>query len=219
MFRHFLLFSFLVILANCSYEGIDVSVWQGPDIDFNRVKNAGINFVIIRAGCGSDVDTYFEDNYRKAKDAGLNVGAYWFAHAMSLDESSQEANNMLSVTSDKQFEYPLFYDIEKQEIFDQGVDFVSGISANFCTILQNSGKACGLYSSKSFLENYFNYDVLHTYTIWVAQYYSECTYDGPYMIWQKSSTGQVDGISGDVDLDTSYYDYATYMKENHLNGF
>ena len=69
MFKNLILISFLIFLTNCSYNGIDVSVWQGPNIDFKKVKNAGKNFVIIRAGCGSSKDKYFESNYKKAKAA------------------------------------------------------------------------------------------------------------------------------------------------------
>ena len=72
-------------------KGIDVSVWQGA-IDFNAVRNSGVDFVIIRAGYGTNSkDKYFEENYRKAKAAGLHVGAYWYSYADSFSEAAQEA--------------------------------------------------------------------------------------------------------------------------------
>ena len=74
-------------------KGIDVSVWQGT-IDFNAVRNSGVDFVIIRAGYGtSSKDKYFEENYRNAKSAGLHVGAYWYSYADSFSEAAQEAEN------------------------------------------------------------------------------------------------------------------------------
>ena len=218
MIKYLLLLSFLAML-NCSHQGIDVSVWQGDNINFKKVKNDGKNFVIIRAGCGSDKDKYFETNYKKAKEAGLNVGAYWYAHAMSTDASTNEAKKVLNAIDGKKFEYPIYYDIEKREILDKGKTFVSGIAKNFCSILEKKKKYCGIYASKSFLENYFTSEVLKKYTIWVAQYNSECTYKGSYGIWQKSSKGKVDGISGNVDLDVSYVDVPSVMKKKHLNGF
>ena len=220
MFKSLLSICLLLFYANCQFNGIDVSVWQGPNIDFQAVKNSGINFVILRAGYGrGTVDDYFEINYQKAKAAGLNVGVYWYSYAESYDDSTSEANAVLSVMKGKQFEYPIYYDIEERSIFDKGVDFTSGIAKNFCTILESNKYYCGIYASLNFLKNYFNYEVKHKYTVWVAQYNSECTYDEPYAIWQRSSKGNVPGIDGNVDLDISYEDFPPIMKEFHLNGF
>jgi len=215
-----LLIILAIFLVKCSYNGIDVSVWQGPNVDFNAVKNSGINFVILRAGYGTGtVDKYFETNYQKAKAAGLNVGAYWYSYAETLDDSTKEANAMLDALKGKQFEYPVYYDIEERSIFDKGVDFTSGIAKNFCTILEGKKYFCGLYASLNFFKNYFNHEVKNKYTIWVAQYNSKCTYDEPYKIWQRSSKGSVPGISGNVDLDISYENFPPIMKEKHLHGF
>ena len=219
MFKQLLLLSVLIYLSTCSYQGIDVSYWQGPNIDFKKVKSAGKNFVIIRAGCGSSKDQYFETNYKKAKAAGLNVGAYWYAKALTTKESTNEANRVLNAISGKQFEYPIYYDIEQKEILAKGKTFVSGIAKNFCTILEGQKKFCGIYASKSFFDNYFTDEVKKKYTIWVAQYNSECTYKGTYKIWQKSSKGSVSGISGNVDLDVSYENFPDIIKKAHLNGF
>ena len=218
MLKNLILLSFL-ILANCSYRGIDVSVWQGDNIDFNKVKAAGINFVIIRAGCGYNKDKNFESNYRKAKAAGLNVGAYWYALALTESQSKQEANYALNAISGKQLEYPIYYDIEQNEILRKGKAFCSSIAVDFCTIMENNKKFCGIYASKNFFDNYFTDYVKNRYSIWVAQYYSQCTYKGQYGIWQYSCEGRVNGISGDVDLDTSYQNFPEIIKKAHLNGF
>ena len=101
MFKHLILLSFLIFLTNCSYNGIDVSVWQGPNIDFNKVKNAGKNFVIIRAGCGGSKDKYFESNYKKAKAAGINVGAYWYAKALTEASSNKKLKMFLMLLMEK----------------------------------------------------------------------------------------------------------------------
>ena len=94
--KYILLLSLLAFL-NCSWNGIDVSVWQGPDIDFKKVKAAGKNFVIIRAGIGTSVDKYFESNYKKAKAAGMNVGVYWYAKALTEKASLEEAQHALKL--------------------------------------------------------------------------------------------------------------------------
>ena len=218
MFKNLILLAFL-ILAKCNYKGIDVSVWQGDNIDFNKVKAAGKNFVIIRAGCGSSKDKYFESNYKKAKAAGLNVGVYWYAHALSEKASKEEANHVLNAISGKQLEYPVYYDIEQKEILAKGKTFCSAIATNFCTIMEKNKKFCGIYASKSYFDNYFTDTVKNKYSIWVAQYNNECTYKGKYGMWQHSSKGSVSGISGNVDLDISYQNFPEIIKKAHLNGF
>ena len=135
MLRNLLLLS-LIALLNCKYNGIDVSVWQGPDIDFKKVKADGINFVIIRAGINTATDKYFESNYKKAKAAGLNVGVYWYAKALSEKASTEEAKACLKAISGKQLEYPVYYDIEQKEILAKGKKYCSAIAKNFCTLME-----------------------------------------------------------------------------------
>ena len=218
MLRNLLLLS-LIALLNCKYNGIDVSVWQGPDIDFKKVKADGINFVIIRAGINTATDKYFESNYKKAKAAGLNVGVYWYAKALSEKASTEEAKACLKAISGKQLEYPVYYDIEQKEILAKGKNFCSSIAKNFCSLMEKNKKFCGIYASKSYFDNYLTDEIKTKYTIWVAQYYYKCTYTVPYGIWQRSSSGSIKGISGRVDLDISYKDFPSIIKKAHLNGF
>ena len=85
--------------------------------------------------------------------------------------------------------------------------------------MEKNKKFCGIYASKSYFDNYFTQEVKTKYSIWVAQYYSKCTYTGAYGVWQRSSKGSVKGISGNVDLDISYLDFPSIIKKAHLNGF
>ena len=106
---------------NMAIKGIDVSVWQGA-IDFNAVRNSGVDFVIIRAGYGTNSkDKYFEENYRKAKAAELHVGAYWYSYADSFSEAVQEAEMFLSTLAGKQFDYPVFLDMEEKSRLKPGL--------------------------------------------------------------------------------------------------
>ena len=220
MSKTLILLSFLFYFISCEFNGIDVSVWQGPNVDFQKVKDSGINFVILRAGYGhGQADKYFESNYQKAKAAGLNVGVYWYAYAMREKASTEEANRVLKAISGKQLEYPVYYDIEQKEILNKGKTFCSTIATNFCTIMEKNKKFCGIYASKSYFDNYFTDTVKKKYSIWVAQYNSKCTYTGSYGMWQKSSSGRVSGISGNVDLDISYQNFPEIIKKAHLNGF
>ena len=139
-------------------RGIDVSKWQG-NINFQKVKESGISFVIIRAVYGklpSQKDKCFEENYRKAKAAGLDVGAYWYSYAMSVDEAREEAKACLSVIKGKQFEYPVYFDLEEQKQFSKGREFCDSIVNAFCGELEKNGYFAGLYISRSPLERFIS---------------------------------------------------------------
>jgi GH25 family lysozyme M1 (1,4-beta-N-acetylmuramidase) len=208
-----------LLVKSVKYNGIDVSEHQA-NIDFQKVKKSGINFVIMRAGIGHGrKDKYFEENYKKAKAAGLNVGAYWYSKAMSVADSTSEAKYVLNALKGKQFEYPIYYDIEEKSLFSKGKKLTSDIAKNFCKIMESKGYLCGIYASLSYFNNYFTDDVKKKFTIWVAQYNTHCDYKGDYKIWQKSSHGSVSGIKGRVDLDECYYDFPSHIKQKKLNGF
>ena len=203
-------------------HGIDVSQWQGGGIDFNKVKAAGINFVIIRAGYGRTADQkdpMFETNYKKAKAAGLNVGVYWYSYADSAADAKAEAAACIKVISGKQFEYPIFFDLEERKQFNKGKNFCSGLVTAFCDALEKAGYFAGLYISRSPLEQYITRDVAKKYTLWVAEYGGKLNYDGEYGIWQNSSTWRVNGVAGNVDHDYSYVDYPSIIKKGGYNGF
>lgn len=223
MLKTIIIIALVILSVNCEYRGIDVSVHQGDNIDFKKVKNSGINFVIMRAGIGHGnyglKDKYFEINYKKAKDAGLNVGVYWYSKALSIEESTKEANMLLNALKGKTLEYPVYYDIEEKALFEKGKALTSDIAKNFCKILEKKNYFCGLYASLYYFNNYFTDEVKKKYTIWVAQYNTKCDYKGDYKIWQYSSSGRVPGITGNVDCDISYYDFPTLIKKLKKNGF
>ena len=205
-------------------KGIDVSKHNGI-IDFSKVKKAGYDFVIIRAGYGfSTKDLKFEENYAKAKAAGLGVGAYWFTYASTPEEARQEAEGFIKAIHGKIFEYPLYYDLEddpnsKSYPLKTGKSNCTDMVVNFCSTLEKAGYFAGLYTSKSVLETHIEPTVRSRYALWVAQWSSKCTYNGVYGMWQYSDKGKVDGISGNTDLDYCYIDYPTAMKAKGINGF
>lgn len=202
-------------------KGIDVSRHQG-NIDFNKVKNAGIDFVIIRAGYGRDIsqkDKLFEQNYKRAKTAGLKVGAYWYSYATSVDDVKQEAKACLQAIKGKTFEYPIYFDLEEQDQFAKGKAFCDSLVKAFCTELEKAGYWAGLYISRSPLQTHISSDVAKRYALWIAEYGSKCNYSGSYAIWQYSSKGKVAGVSGNVDCDYCYIDYPTAIKKAGKNGF
>lgn len=201
--------------------GIDVSQWQG-NIDFTKVKAAGYDFVIIRAGYGqyaNQKDPYFEQNYNRASAVGLNVGAYWYSYADSIDAAKAEARTCLDVIKGKRFSMPIYFDLEESSQFKKGKTFCDNITIAFCNALEAAGYFAGLYISRSPLQQYISPDVAKRYALWVAEYNTRCQYSGSIGIWQNSSTFAVPGISGNVDHDICYVDYPTLIKNKGLNGY
>ena len=185
---------------------IDVSTWQGS-IDFNKVKSAGYNYVIIRAGYGkekSQKDNMFETNYKKAKSAGLKVGAYWFSYAMSPSTATAEADACLSCIKGKKFELPVYYDMEYQPAMSTSNSNYTKMAVNFCNKLKSNGFKSGVYSSASVYDYLLNRKTLKNngISIWNAEWYTKpsITCD----VWQYSDTGRINGISTNVDLDYIY---------------
>lgn len=202
-------------------KGIDVSKHQG-NVNWSHVKADCVKFAILRAGYGKEIsqkDRQFENNYAGCKSNGIPCGAYWYSYAMSETEARQEAVVCLQVLKGKTFEFPIYYDIEEKKQFALGKAKCTAIAKAFFDVLEKAGYWVGLYSSKSFLDSYFDESLRKRYAVWVAQYNTKCTYSCQYGIWQKSSTGKVYGIAGNVDINECYFDYPTAIKKAGRNGF
>jgi GH25 family lysozyme M1 (1,4-beta-N-acetylmuramidase) len=201
-------------------NGIDISHWNVVE-DFNKVKASGVDFAIIKAG-GSDkgfyTDRCFDNYYRLARLADIKVGAYYFVgpNFLSYEDGVADAKRFLAITYGKEFDYPLCLDIEttdpkKKEQATEGC-------IGFCEYLEENGKYVSIYASDiSGFKDRLILDDLTKFDKWVARYGKKPVYVEKYGIWQKSSTGQIDGIRGNVDLDTSYVDYKKIMVKKNLN--
>ena len=192
--------------------GIDVSEWQGV-IDWEAVKASGkVDFAILRIGYGrytSQIDKQFERNYSECRRLGIPCGAYWYSYATSEDEATEEADACLDILNGKKFEYPVYYDVEEQKTLVSGN--VDDIIYTFCKALETSGYYAGLYMSRIPLNSYVSAKMRERFTLWVAEYASQCNYSGSYSMWQKSSGGSVAGISGKVDLNECYKDFPSII--------
>ena len=200
-------------------KGIDVSAWNG-NINWSATKS-DIDFAIIRAGFGREVeqkDTEFENNYKGCKENDIPVGAYWYSYALTPEEAVIEAKACIEILKDKEFELPIFYDIEEKETLKQGQQKVSDIADAFCEELQNAGFKVGIYSFYSALKDSFTSYIKRKYDVWVAHVRNngkalESTDYTGHSIWQYSWKGRVKGIKGDVDLDYCYKTYFAAKEE------
>ena len=203
--------------------GIDVSRHQG-NIDWTKVRNSEkVDFAILRAGYGKDIsqkDSKFEEYYAKCNANQIPVGTYWYSYALSPEETRQEAEVFLQVIKSKKFAYPVYFDLEEPKQLALGRAKCSAIAKAFLETVEQAGYFVGLYMSKSHLETYITEEIRNRYAIWVAHYgVNQTSYAGQFGIWQKSDTGSIPGISGNVDLDECYQDYPILIQNAGLNGF
>ncbi|MCD8025916.1 MAG: glycoside hydrolase family 25 protein, partial [Clostridiales bacterium] len=179
---------------------IDVSYYQS-EVDYAKVKSAGITAVIIRAGYGRETtqkDKKFETHYKNAKAAGLKTGAYWYSYAVSEADAKKEAAACLSCIKGKSFELPVYYDMEDSSMTSLGKTTLTKIAKAFCEAIKSGGYRAGVYANLNWFNNYLDYSNLKkSYSIWLAQYAAKNGKDCD--IWQNSSTGKISGISGNVD--------------------
>ena len=187
---------------------IDISEWN-CDINFNKVRNTGVTCVIIRAGYGKDPnqeDNKFQEYYRQAKSAGLNVGAYWYSYATSVDAAKAEVKNCMNTIGGKQFDLPVFLDVEeyRQAVLPRRT--LTDIISAFCDGIKSYGYDVGMYSAKSMLVDSAYPDELSSkYLIWIAAPNTSYSDLPSYVdLWQYSWNGKVDGISEKVDMNYIY---------------
>lgn len=187
---------------------IDVSEWNG-DINFSKVKNAGITCVILRAGYGKDPnqeDNKFNEYYRQAKAAGLNVGAYWYSYATSVDAAKAEVRNCMKTIRGKEFDLPVFLDVEeyRQAVLPRRT--LTDIISTFCDGVKGYGFDVGMYSAKSMLvDSAYPDELASKYLIWMAAPNNSYNELPPFVdIHQYSWKGKVDGISEKVDMNYIY---------------
>lgn len=203
------------------YHGIDVSRYQST-VDWNKVKAAGIDFVFVRVGyrgygaAGTlAADICFEKHVEGALAAGLKVGLYYYTEAINTSEAKQEAQYCIEKAKNYDITLPIVYDYETTTV--NGVKTGRKYNANlsksaatkncisFCDTIKAAGYTPMVYANKSDLSTLIDGSSLaNSYKIWLANYTSKTTYSGKYEFWQYSSSGNVDGISGNVDCNFWY---------------
>lgn len=205
--------------------GIDVSKWN-KTIDWEKVKEAGVEFAIIRCGyrgasTGALVlDPMYEQNIRGAIEADIPVGVYFFTQAVDEVEAVEEASMVIRLIEDYDVDYPVFLDSESAG----GRGRVDGLEAEertrihkaFLDTVKASGYETGIYGSRNWLNEQVDMEELSDYRTWLAEYAEIPAYDGYYHMWQYTSKGSVDGIETRVDLNLCYMNIDTSI--NHAKG-
>lgn len=189
--------------------GIDISTWQGI-VDFDKLKEAGVEFVFIRVGWGYQgeykLDKQFERNISEANRVGIPAGIYFYSYASTPEESINDALWVVEQLKGYKVDLPIAYDWEDWDAFnDYNVSFygLTHTAEVFLDTVGMFGYDGLLYSSKTYLEKIW-LDI--DYEIWLAHYTSKSNYKGEYRFWQLCNNGRVDGINGDVDIDIMYLD-------------
>lgn len=207
-------------------RGLDISSYQNG-ISFDAIKNS-VEFLILRAGFtgwGTGVsynkDNCFENFYNQAKSRGIPVGAYWYSCANTYQKGVDEANYMYNnCLKGKQFEYPIYIDVEDTHHQVGNKNGVTQAIKGFCETLEAKGYYVGIYASDiSGFKDKMNIGELNAYDKWVARYGSTPKYVSSYGMWQSSSSGRINGYNGNLDTDVAYKDYPSIIKSNGLNGY
>lgn len=208
-------------------KGLDISSYQS-NINFDAIKNNDIKFLILRAGFtgyGTGVsynkDNSFESFYSNAKSRAIPVGAYWYSCANTYQKGVNEADYMYNnCLKGKQFEYPIYIDVEDSHWQKNNKAGVNQAIKGFCETLENKGYYVGIYASDiSGFKEMMNINELTNYDKWVARYGSKPQYVTSYGMWQSSSSGRISGYNGNLDVNESYKDYPSIIKGAGLNGY
>ena len=201
-------------------KGIDISTYQ-QNVNYKKLKEQGIEFAIIRLGYGknfSQKDSMFETHFEGLKNAGIKVGAYLYSYAYVKEGAKLEAENTLKIIKGKQFDLPIFYDMEESKQALLGKEVLTEMANEWCRIIKNAGFKAGVYANLNWFKNYLNpYKIASEFNfIWLALWNNDekPNVEFPVAFWQYSSKGKLDGIQSFVDLDKCYVESFEQPVEN-----
>lgn len=204
--------------------GIDVSVWQ-RGIDFNKAKNEGAEFVIMRGMYGNAKDTEFDTNYIKAKNVGLGVGVYQWGRASNVAQAREEAQLLVEhCLKNRVFEYPIYYDVEDTILLNKSTRETTEIIKAWAETIENAGYFAGIYMNQSCFENdVIGNELAELYSQWRAKWTTEDRKPNGVQMWQfggETNLIRSNRIAGCVcDQDYAYVDFPSIIKKASLNGF
>ncbi len=189
---------------------IDVSKWQ-DDIDWKKVKEAGIDYAFMRLGTEKYsthellIDSFFEKNYREAKENNIKIGVYFYTYAKTVEDVEEQANFVVENLKDKEIDLGVAYDWECWELYnsmDISIHKLNEIKDKFMEIIESNGYRPLLYSSKNYLEKIWDVNT----DVWLAHYTDNTNYKGDKIMWQFASNGKIPGIKNNTDVNIYYID-------------
>jgi len=201
-----------------SYLGVDISKYQ-KDVNFEALKSDGIEFVMLRVGARGyqtgelQLDEYFHENIKKASEAGLDIGVYFFSQAVTQEEAIEEAQLVLDNIKEYEILYPVAYDMEFIENDNARVETLTrdertAVAAAFLNHINSAGYTPMLYGDTEWLVKRIDVAKFTGSCIWLAEEADIPKYPYRYEMWQYTTQGQVRGINGFVDLNISFVDYS-----------
>lgn len=189
--------------------GIDVSSFQ-REIDWKQVKESGIDFAIIRCGYRGATegklheDNMFKENIEGALKNNIDVGVYFYSTATTEKELQEEIDFVLELIQDYSLEFPVCYDMEyfneNDRLTSLSKEKKTQFALDFCKAMEKEGYRTLIYGNKHWLENEFDLDKIKKYDLWYAAYIEKPELNAHFKMWQYSNSGQIDGISTNVDL-------------------
>lgn len=203
--------------------GIDISVWQ-KNINLGKAKNEGVEFAIIRAMYGNAKDTAFESLYNQAKAQGLGVGAYQWGRAVNVEQAKEEAELLIEhCLKGKQFDYPIYYDVEDKLILNRSVEDATNIIKSWCDTMESHGYFVGIYMNQSCFNNEVNgSELAKKYSQWRAYWTTEKNQPNAQM-WQFGGetnlirSNKIAGLT--CDQDYAFEDFPSIIKSGGFNGY
>lgn len=207
-----------------NWNVIDISKYQ-PDIDWNELKNQDIDAVILRLGFRATKtkvlyeDEKFIEHYNNAKNAGFHIGCYFYSGATTSIEAIEEANYIVNYikTNNLTFDMPVYWDVEDDIIKATGRKNICKMTEDFFNIMDYAKIYSGVYTSSSWMKDFFNPSLFSGHALWIADWRGYCGYKGDYGMWQYTENGSVSGIIGDVDKNYCYINYPALISEFNFN--
>ena len=232
-------------------KGIDVSKWQNVpnndgtfnSLNWQAIKAAGIDYAILRAGnTGYETgiinkDPVFEMNYADAKAAGVMLGVYYYSVATTEEKLDEEIDALLGWLEGKQFEYPIYIDVEDEKLKTLDKETLTRLCMRFVTRMRENGYFSAVYANRDWLDNYLDRHILESFCdVWFAKYvddndvmtdgiyaWNEEEYGAPLSMWQYTDKGSIEGSemhpTAMVDMNYCYKDYPSIIKTYGLNGY
>lgn len=192
-------------------RGIDTSHWQGA-IDWNQAAQDDVSFVMLGTRYKGAVDPMFHTNATNAAAAGIKLGAYIYSYATDVAGAEAEADFILDLIKDYPISYPVAFDIEDSSQTSLSPTEISNIINAFCRKIEAAGYHPMVYANDYWLANKIDLSQID-YDVWVARYEVKHTFENPVM-WQATSTGRVNGINGNVDINFQYKDFSADTPAN-----